>query len=151
MQWLVRCTLIWYWRKHSYFKCQLPELHTTDNTEYIVKCVERVLSYNLQHTVDPAQSLRDPLLCVCLWDPRQLAHIISWGPQRGVGPANCYQITVPFLVTPQHPFDTFYHRRSSAVRKGGQFNSPPPILWENCFNIKKPKTKTVRIGTALIR
>lgn len=34
-------------------------------TEYIVKCVERVLSYNLQHTVDPAQSLREPLLSVC--------------------------------------------------------------------------------------
>lgn len=30
VQWLVRCALIWYWRKHSYFECQLAELHTTN-------------------------------------------------------------------------------------------------------------------------
>lgn len=161
MQWLVRCTLIWYWRKHLYFKCQLLELDPMDthgvqrtDTEYIVKCVERVLSYNLQHTVDPAQSLREPLLCVCVCvsmgpataGTYYLLRSAAWSRSRQLLSNHC-----PLPCHPATPFDTFYHRRSLAVRKRGQFNSPPPILWENCFNIKTPKTKTVIIGTALIR
>lgn len=106
------------------------------DTEYIVKCVERVLSYNLQHTVDPAQSLREPLLCVCV--------CVSMGPTtagtyyllRSAVWSRSRQLLSNHCPLPCHPATPLRHILSQAQfggSKGRPVQLPSPNTLRKLF------------------